>query len=127
MPEPSKLPHVNRSRSAGVTLNYLLTPRFDFDGTAPQQGDVFVLFLVARDPKHGGKIEEIAVGVIDAAYNHYVIYLKAEEMLAAFADGAADKQAEVVATPTLKATPRTFVAPETAEPQVSLKAPKSQR
>lgn len=32
MPEPSKLPVKNKSRKAGVTLNYRLSPHFDFDG-----------------------------------------------------------------------------------------------
>ena len=64
MPEPKSLPAKNMSRRAGVTLNYNLTPRLDFDGAGPKIGDVFILLLVARDRNAAGQIEEIAIGVI---------------------------------------------------------------
>ena len=40
MPEPRALPHKNKSRLAGASLNFDLTPRLDFDGTGPKIGDI---------------------------------------------------------------------------------------
>lgn len=56
MPEPRELPTKNRSRGAGVTLNYHLTPRLDLEGNSRtvKPGDIFVLLLFARDPSQGG-------------------------------------------------------------------------
>ncbi len=87
MPEPEMLPHKNKSRLAGVSLNYSITPRLDFDGTGPKIGDIFVLFLIARDRTSGGKIEEIAMGVIDSEYENFLHY----EELASFMTGYIEK------------------------------------
>lgn len=98
MPEPKAVPNKNKSRLAGVSVNYQLTPRFDFDGSGPKVGDIFVLLLVARDRERAGKIEEVAIGVIDSNYESFLFY----ETLDVFLSGHAD------------APP---VAPEEAEPE----------
>lgn len=74
MPEPKKIPTKNRSRLAGVTLNYHLEPTLDLDGGGPKIGDIFVLLLVARDRERPGLLEEVAVGVIDARYSTLLFY-----------------------------------------------------
>lgn len=86
MPKPSKLPVKNKSRKAGVTLNYPLSPHFDFDGTGPKVGDIFILFLFARDPEHAGKIKELAIGVIDSKYEQFLRYERVDQYLADDAD-----------------------------------------
>ncbi|MDW9488221.1 hypothetical protein GYB73_08685 [Sinorhizobium meliloti] len=86
MPEPGTLPVKNMSRKAGVTLNYYLSPRLDLDGTGPKIGDIFVLFLVARDRERAGKIREFAVGVIDAGYEQYLFYEPLDKYLEGYAD-----------------------------------------
>lgn len=119
MPEPETLPHKNKSRLAGVSLNYCLTPRLDFDGTGPKIGDIFALFLIARDRTKGGKIEEIAVGVIDSEYDKFLHY----EELANFMIGyqknpvpVGDEQVDVFlkskAGVSLKKTVGRFIPPE---------------
>lgn len=85
MAERRKVPTKNRSRAAGVTLNYELTPRLDFDGTGPKPGDIFVLFLVARDPHKAGRIDEVAIGVIDSGYQDFIFYESIEKFLAGYA------------------------------------------
>lgn len=109
--EPAKLPTKNRSRGAAVQLNYRILPTLDFDGTSPKPGDIFVLLLVARDPKHGGMINEIAIGVIDALYQQYIVYVPIEKLLALYS-----APTPTSSTPgggmTLKADPKKFVAPE---------------
>ena len=89
MPEAGSLPAKNMSRRAGVTLNYHLTPRLDLDGDGPKIGDIFILLLVARDRHSAGKIEEIAIGVIDSGYEQYLFY----EPLQSYLEGYADKPA----------------------------------
>ncbi|MEY9101509.1 hypothetical protein ABIA24_004482 [Sinorhizobium fredii] len=86
MSEPAALPVKNISRKAGVTLNYNLSPRLDLDGTGPRIGDIFVLFLVARDRERAGKISEFAVGVIDAGYEQYLFYEPLDKYLEGYAD-----------------------------------------
>lgn len=85
-----ELPHKNQSREAGVTLNYYLTPRLDFDGTGPKPGDIFVLFLVARDPARVGKIDEIAIGIVDSEYKSYLLYEPLEDFMAGYANMTPD-------------------------------------
>src|SRR5262249_48309636 len=68
MPATGALPVKNKSRLAGVSINYELSLRLDFDGAGPKVGDIFAALLVARDRERAGKIEEIAVGVIDSNY-----------------------------------------------------------
>lgn len=86
MPAPRELPAKNRSRRAGVTLNYRLTPRLDFGGGGTAHpGDTFVLFLFARDRSQGGRLAEIAIGVIDAEYHGYLMYLPIEGLMERYA------------------------------------------
>lgn len=87
MPAPRELPLKNRSRSAGVTLNYNLAPRLNLegDGTVAQPGDVFVLLLCARDPLRAGHVEEVAIGVIDSKYKSFLAYEPIQVFLAGYA------------------------------------------
>lgn len=119
MPERRKIPNKNQSREAGVTLNYLVTPRLDFDGTGPKPTDIFVLFLAARDPARVGRVEEVAIGLIDSAYKDFVFYEPIEEFLTAYiAEPAADADSTPEASGTLarlRREPTRFVPPEQAE------------
>jgi hypothetical protein len=119
MLEPSKLPVKNKSRKAGVTLNYRLSPHFDFDGTAPKVGDICIMFLFARDPEQAGKIKELAIGVIDSDYEQYLFYERIDQYLAD--DGDVSEPSSPFPTPPaspasgavrLKRTIKTFVPPE---------------
>lgn len=119
MPEPSKLPIKNKSRKAGVTLNYQLSPHFDFGGPAPKVGDICILFLFARDPEQAGKIKEMAIGAIDSKYEQYLFYERIDQYLAD--DGDVSEPSSPFPTPPespasgavrLKRTIRTFVPPE---------------
>lgn len=73
IPEANALPPKNKSRLAGVRVNYHLQPGL-FDVDRPKDGDIFVLLLVARDRERAGLIEEMAVGIIDAGYKGFVLY-----------------------------------------------------
>lgn len=73
MPEPKTLPHKNKSRVAGVSINHYLVPSL-FDDEGPKKGDIFVLLLVSRDRTRAGFIEEIAIGVIDSKYESFLFY-----------------------------------------------------
>lgn len=115
MTEPKIIPQKNSSRAAGVSLNYTLSPRLDLDGTGPKHGDIFVLFLVARDRARAGKIEEIAIGVIDSAYRSFLLYVP----LATFLEGSEDLPIPPMPTvpthaskPKLKDNPKTYTPPE---------------
>jgi hypothetical protein len=81
MPEPRALPTKNKSRLAGVTLNYDLIPRLDFDGRGPKIGDAFALLLVSRDRETPGKIEEVAIGVVDSKYESFLFYESLDKFL----------------------------------------------
>ncbi|CAO3460834.1 hypothetical protein [Azospirillum argentinense] len=125
MPEKGKIPTKNMSRLAGVTLNWFLTPRLDLDGTGPKLGDLFVLFLNARDPADAGGIHEVAVGIVDSAYQEYVLYLPIEEFLAGYADlpgSSVPPNDEPPADPSsgslvrLKRRPKPFIVPEAQDP-----------
>ena len=118
MPEPNKMPVKNRSRLAGVTLNFDLTPRFDFDGKGPKIGDIFVLFLVARDRAQSGKLEEIAIGIIDSVYEQFLFYEPIDKFLADVVD--APETAPPPSLPSvgsgavrLKKSVKPFIPPET--------------
>lgn len=121
MPGRGELPSKNKSRAGGVSLNYHLTPRLCFDASDPKPGDVFVLFLVARDPARSGHIDEVAIGAIDAQYNSYLFYEAAETFITNYvslaeAQTAPEPVSETPAQPrlvTLKAARRPFEAPET--------------
>jgi hypothetical protein len=86
MPDRKVIPTKNKSRVAGVSLNYHLSPRLDLDGSGPKIGDIFALFLVCRDHAKSGKIEEIAIGVVNSKYESFLFY----EPLAEFLSGHAD-------------------------------------
>lgn len=114
MPVAGELPAKNKSRQAGVALNYDLVPRLDLDGTGPKIGDIFSLLLISRDREKAGQIEEIAVGVIDAEYETFLYY----ESLDGYLRGHGDAPAESPPPPdppggvTLKKALRPFVPPE---------------
>lgn len=113
IPESKKLPVKNKSRLAGVTLNYHLEPHLDFDGTGPKNGDIFIVFLVSRDRERVGRLEEIAVGAINSKYDQYLYY----ESLDKYLEGHADKPASNPVIPSavnvrLKSTIRPFIPPE---------------
>jgi len=80
MSDPKAVPLKNKSRLAGVTLNYHLSPRFNFDGKEATIGDIFGLLLVSRDREKAGQIAVIAVGIINSKYETYLFY----EPLASF-------------------------------------------
>jgi len=110
MPGPSMLPKKNKSRLAGVTLNYRFSPRFDFDGKGPKVDDIFILFLFSRDRETAGKIEELAIGLIDPEYDQFIVYERIDEYLAGCGEGP--EPSPPFATPRLKDTIEPFVPPE---------------
>lgn len=120
MPEPKAIPNKNKSRLAGVSVNYHLTPRFDFDGSGPKAGDIFVLLLVARDREKAGKIEEVAVGVIASDYKSFLFYEPLEVFLSGHADAPTIAPEE---TPTLEAPPATVALKKTMTPFVPPEMP----
>jgi hypothetical protein len=116
MPEPRTVPLKNRSRVAAVSLNFLLSPRFDFDGSGPKVGDVFALFLCSRDREKAGQIEEMAIGVINSEYNSFLFYQPLNNFMAGYADEVSETATETeVKSPivALKKTITPFVPPET--------------
>ncbi|MFG1193125.1 hypothetical protein [Xanthobacter flavus] len=96
IPEPNALPPKNKSRLAGVRVNYHLQPGL-FDAGAPKDGDIFVLLLVARDRDRAGFIEEMAIGIIDARYQSFVLY----QPLGRFMSGQDDEPAHPAQPPEL--------------------------
>jgi hypothetical protein len=120
MPEPKSLPTKNKSRCAGVSLNFDLLPRLDFDGKGPQIGDIFTLLLVSRDRDNAGKIIEIAVGVVDSAYEQFLFYepldkfLREEGEVPAVAPEPPTPSPVPVSAPVVSLKPRAapFVPPE---------------
>ena len=86
MPEPKTVPVKNKSRLAGVSLNYDLSPHLDLDGKGAKIGDVFGLLLVSRHREKAGQIEEIAVGVVDSKYDHYLFYEPLDKFLSGHGD-----------------------------------------
>ncbi len=120
MPARHELPVKNQSRNAGVSLNYHLTPRLDLDDTGPKPGDIFVLFLVARDPARAGKLEEVAIGIIDAEYASYLFYEPLETFIAGYADGGEGGDAGDGEPPpalvTLKRRRQPYKPPEAPDP-----------
>lgn len=120
MPEPRELPAKNRSRLAGVSLNYLLSPRLDLegDGRTAKPGDIFVLFLFARDRSQGGRLQEVAIGVIGADYQGFLAYETVEAFLELYAPSATGSEVTPEALPTvaLKKAPKAFKPPEQPDP-----------
>ena len=82
MTEAGKIPVKNKSRLAGVTLNYDLEPTLDFNGQGPKIGDIFAMLLVSRDRGTPGQLEEIAVGIVDAKYASFLFYESLGKFLA---------------------------------------------
>jgi hypothetical protein len=124
MPDSGALPAKNKSRLAGVTINYDLSLRLDLDGAGPKVGDIFAVLLVARDRERAGKIEEIALGVIDSNFESYLCYEALDGFLADAADIERDAQPTSPAeteTPapqvTLKKLVKRFVPPEAPNPE----------
>lgn len=101
MPEKQKIPPKNKSRAAGVHLNFHLQPRLDLDIDAPKAGDIFVLLLVSRHRERAGLIEEIAIGVINAGYSEYLFYeplddfLKGYQVLSTPSETGSDGRAKI--------------------------------
>lgn len=100
MPVKGELPNQNKSREIGVQLNYHVTPRLALDAHDPQPGDIFVVFLTARDLGKPGKIEEVAVGIIESDYQSYAFYEPIEAFMARYAPPA--KEPDAVAKPLVK-------------------------
>jgi hypothetical protein len=71
MPEARAIPSKNKSRVAGVSINFRLSLSL-FDG--PKTNDIFVMLLVSRHRERAGQIEEIAIGVIDSKYESFLFY-----------------------------------------------------
>lgn len=114
MPEAGELPAKNMSRKAGVTLNYALQTSLFNDGA--KIGDILVLFLVEKDRQTAGQLKEIAIGVIDHVYTHYLHY----ESLSSYMQGYADEPAPAPQGPNpvgvrLKAGVKPYVPPEVSE------------
>lgn len=105
------LPAKNKSRVAGVSVNYQLSLRLDLDGGGPKIGDIFAALLVARDRDRAGKIEEIAVGVIESSYEGFLYYEPLDDFLAGEGEVEPDKP-----SPTSPSGPA-----EVGQPQVTLK------
>lgn len=116
MPEPREVPVKNQSRLAGVTMNYHLAPHLDLEGSggAAKPGDIFVLFLFARDPAQGGSLQEVAIGVVDAEYQGFLAYETVEMFMEAYAPPPTEAEPPQVIQPlvTLKKSPKAFKPPE---------------
>jgi hypothetical protein len=124
MPEPKTLPIKNKSRTAGIGLNYNLSPRLDLDdaGDSATIGDIFAILLVARDRDRAGQIEEIAIGVVDSNYETFLSY----DSLDGFIGGHGEieptppdtpEPGEAVINVTLKKVVEPFVPPEAPKPE----------
>jgi hypothetical protein len=116
MPEAGAVPVKNKSRLAGVSLNFTLTPRLPLGGsTTVAINDIFGLFLFSRDRIAAGKIEEVAVGVVDSAYQAFLFYQPMTEFLRAYTEQETTRAPEVAAPRpaiSLKSDIKSFVPPE---------------
>ncbi len=117
MPTKTEMPNKNKSREAGVSLNYHVSPRLELDGSDPKPGDVFVLFLAARNPGAPGEIAEIAIGVIDSDYSGYVFYEPIETFMARYAQPAETESKPETKLVKLKTSGKAFRPPEAPEEQ----------
>ncbi|MFM1975395.1 MAG: hypothetical protein RL145_241 [Pseudomonadota bacterium] len=116
-----ELPTKNQSRSAGVTLNYHLTPRLDLeaDGKVAKPGDVFVLLLFARDPSKAGALQEVAIGIIDSNFKSYLFYIPVEALLTEYVSVRREPRVDPIPMVKLKISPAIYKPPE--EDQTSKK------
>lgn len=94
MPEKGKLPVKNKSRSAGVSMNYTLTPRLFQEENHAKVGDIFVMLLVCRDRAIAGRIEEVALGIVDSGYLQYLSYQSLSDFLSGDMSGSAGREPE---------------------------------
>lgn len=121
MPMAKELPNKNQSRSAGVLLNDFLTPQLDLGDVTVKPGDIFVLFLFARDRGRPGMIDEVAIGIIDADYKAYLFYEPVDSFLAGYAPTPAPepvpKEPGIDCAPLVRLRPgrNAFKPPETLE------------
>jgi hypothetical protein len=120
MPEPKTVPVKNKSRLAGVSLNYDLSPRLDLDGSGPKIGDVFAMLLISRHREKAGQIEEIAIGMVDSKYESYLFYESFGNFLSGHGDVTAaismppapSSSSAATTTVALKKVVKPFVPPE---------------
>ena len=122
MPDRKTLPVKNKSRLAGVRLNYNVSPRFDFDGGGPKIGDIFGLLLVSRHKEKAGVIDEIAIGVVDSNFSCFLFYEPLDQFLSGHGDAAAPNPV----SPTPSESPATAPAvklKKTIKPYVPPEAP----
>jgi hypothetical protein len=122
MPDRKAIPVKNKSRLAGVTLNYHLSPRLDFDGKGARIGDVFGLLLVSRHKEKAGLIDEIAVGVVDSGYSAFLFYEPLDKFLGGLGDASPvhptppASPAPAIAAVKLKRVVKPFIPPEAPKP-----------
>jgi hypothetical protein len=121
--EPGSMPLKNKSRLAGVSINYHLSPRLDLDGSGPKVGDIFAMLLFARHRENAGKLQELAVGVVDANYGSLLFYEPFEEFAVGERESRTQEPAvavspvhEPVASVSLKVKVIPFIPPESARP-----------
>jgi hypothetical protein len=93
--------------------------RLDLDGSGPKVGDVFAVLLVARDRERAGKIEEIALEVVESNFESYLYYESLDNVLTDESDVERDDEpAEPAETAQpspqvrLKKVVKPFVPPE---------------
>ena len=119
MPARREVPNKNRSRLAGVSINHVVSPRLDLDGTggALKLGDIFVLLLFARDRDQGGRVDEVAIGLIDSDYAAFLFYESIERFLEGYAGSDAPPADDSPPPPlvTLKKVRKAFRPPESPD------------
>lgn len=115
MPAKKEMPNKNKSREAGVKLNYYVSPRLALDGHDTQPGDIFVLFLAARDSSRAGHIEEVAIGVIESNYESYAFYETIEKFMERYAKPAEVENESKKNLVKLKKAQKTYIPPEAPE------------
>jgi hypothetical protein len=101
-----------------VVLNYVLSPHLDLEGDSAtlRPGDIFVLLLFARDPAQAGRVEEVAIGVIDSEYKSFLFYESVEGFLAGYAEPDEEPETEGESILVrLKKTQKRFKPPEDRE------------
>lgn len=113
MPDPSTLPSKNLSRGAAASLNYFVQDRLDLDGKGSKLGDVFALFLAARDRQQAGMVKEIAVAVVDSSYEEFLFYEDVETFVSSYSDvPPPETEKEPDLGLKLRKSPKPFEAPE---------------